>query len=433
MISMPLFGMAKTRFQIPLNLTNINIQEIKINEIGEFHIYVSCTARNCECYKCGKEITKSHGHCKETIIEHLPIFDNKVFIHVKWPRFICDNCDDHPTTSFHPEWLGENGECTRDYEKYILKCLINSTIKDIAEKNRTTEERIEGIIDRCISLEIDCDLRKITRIGVDEIALKKGHNHYLTIVSDISIPGKTRLLKVISGRSQEEILPFFQSVPRYIWTNVESISTDMGASFLSTLMKVLGEELYNEKVTIDRFHVAKLINGNVDDERKKNYNKLKKELKDDDEALEKIKHTMWPFRHHYENLEKENLKRLKALFEQSPDLKECYNMREDLYRIFEINQTIESAKIMIDAWCLMALQYKETDNPFESFVKTYYKNEINILNYFSKRHSSGPVEGLNNKIKVIKRRGFGFDNVINFAKRLVLDINLKEIYIPKFA
>ena len=56
--------------------------------------------------------------------------------------------------------------------------------------------------------------------------------------------------------------------------------------------------------------------------------------------------------------------------------------------------------------------------------------EENILNYFTNRISSGPVEGLNNKIKVIKRRGFGFRNIANFAKRLFLDINYKPILLP---
>ena len=69
-------------------------------------------------------------------------------------------------------------------------------------------------------------------------------------------------------------------------------------------------------------------------------------------------------------------------------------------------------------------------NPFTSFTKTYGNFEENILNYFTNRISSGPVEGLNNKIKVIKRRGFGFRNLTNFAKRIFLDINYKSALLP---
>ena len=423
----------RTEFLIDLKLSNIKIKKVEISSNHEFHIHVSCHADGTKCYKCNKPISKSHGQCNETIIEHLPILDNRVFIHVRWPRFMCENCSGNPTTSFHPEWLNKSGDCTKDYENYILKCLINSTVKDVAEKNKTTEERIQGIINRCISLEVEWDNINITRMGIDEIALKKGHNHYLTIVTDISEPGRTRILKVIDGRSQEEILPFFESIPKTLFERLESVSSDMGPSFLSTLKKILGAELYEKLVTIDRFHVAKLLNGKVDKERKKVCNKLRDKFKDDDEMLEKIKDTMWPFRHHPEDLTQEESKKLEMLFEADPELKQCHEIREELFTIFETDLTKDVAKIAIDAWCLMAMGFKEKENPFDSFVKTYYQHEPVILNYFVRRHSSGPVEGLNNKIKVVKRRGFGFDNVVNFARRLFLDINFKEHFMPRFS
>ena len=65
-----------------------------------------------------------------------------------------------------------------------------------------------------------------------------------------------------------------------------------------------------------------------------------------------------------------------------------------------------------------------------SFIETYEKFETNILNYFDNRVTSGPVEEQNNKIKVIKRRGFGFRNVLQFAQRLFLDINLRHDLLP---
>ncbi|PXF54278.1 MAG: hypothetical protein C4B58_16020 [Deltaproteobacteria bacterium] len=61
--------------------------------------------------------------------KHLPIFDQRVFIHVKWLRFKCDKCDnDNSTTSFKPKWVNDTGNRTREYENYCLKFLINSTI-----------------------------------------------------------------------------------------------------------------------------------------------------------------------------------------------------------------------------------------------------------------------------------------------------------------
>jgi len=98
----------KTKFKIDLNLDSIKVKSVTIDSNGDYHIYVSCTANSTLCNKCGNKTTKSHGQCDESIIEHLPIFDHRVFIHVKWPRFKCEKCDnDNSATSFKPKWVND--------------------------------------------------------------------------------------------------------------------------------------------------------------------------------------------------------------------------------------------------------------------------------------------------------------------------------------
>ncbi len=423
----------KTKFSIDLNLSSIKIKRTTIDSNGDYHIYVSCTATSAQCHKCGKIITKSHGQCKESIIEHLPILDKRVFIHVKWPRFECDKCDNNPTSSFKPKWLNDTGTLTRAYENFFLKFLINSTIKDVSEKLLTTEEVIEGVIDRNIKTTIDWDQIKPKRLGLDEIALRKGHSQYLTIVSDLSENKNIKILGVIKGRSKDVVLPFLQGIPKKILLSLDAITVDMGASYFSALKDVINDmTLFNRIVTIDRFHVAKLLGDKVDKERKKVIKQLKKDFENDEEQLLRLKYTMWPFRHHLKDLNEDENKRLKNLFELGPSLKICYELREDLYDIFELTEiSKEDAKDKIDEWCKRAELYETKGfNPFTSFIETYRNFEENILNYFTYRVSSGPVEGLNNKIKVIKRRGYGFRNIVNFAKRLFLDINFKPVLLP---
>jgi len=421
----------KTKFKIDLNLNSIKVKRVTIDSNGDYHIYVSCTANSTLCHKCGHKITKSHGQGDESIIEHLPIFDQRVFIHVKWPRFKCDKCDnDNSTSSFKPKWVNDTGNKTREYENYCLKFLINSTIKDVSEKLNTTEEIIEGIINRNIKTNINWMEIKPTIIGLDEIALRKGHSHYVTIISDLSDNKKIKILGVVDGNSKKDILPFLQSIPKEILLSLEGVTIDMGASYFSAFKELIDDvDRFNRIITIDRFHVAKLLGDKVDKERKKVVKKLKIEFENDDDKLESIKRTMWPFRHHRDDLSKDENDRLEKLFELAPSLKECYKLREELYKIFELEGiSKEEAKEEIDEWCEKANLFETKGfNPFTSFIKTYRNFEENILNYFTNRLSSGPVEGLNNKIKVIKRRGFGFRNIANFAKRLFLDINFKKI------
>jgi len=422
----------KTKFTIELGLSHIKIKSMEIDEFGDYHIYVSCMATKTVCHKCGKTISNVHGHCKETVIEHLPIFDQRVFIHVKWPRFICPYCDNNTTTSFRPQWLSGNGQQTIPYEDYCLKWVINSTIKDVAAKLKTTEEVIEAILFRRINTDINWDLISPTKIGIDEIALRKGHKQYLTIISDISIPQNVKILAVIKGRKNDDISPFLNSIPSDKLSSLEAITIDMSASYFPALKKILKDDnTFKQIVTIDRFHVAKLLGDKVDKERKKVVKQLKIEFENNEAKLNNIKQTMWPFRHHKKDLGVEEQIRLNCLFEMSPSLQECYNLRESLFDIFELEISKEQAEEKIDEWIKSAERYVTKGyNPFTSFIKTYKFYKPNILNYFSHRCSSGPVEGLNNKLKVIKRRGYGFRNIMNFARRIFLDINLKPIFMP---
>ena len=420
----------KTKFSIELGLNHIKIKSIKIDKFGDYHIYASCMATKTVCHKCGKTISNVHGHCKETVIEHLPIFDQRVFIHVKWPRFKCPYCDNNPTTSFRPQWLSGNGQQTIPYEDYCLKWVINSTIKDVADKLKTTEEVIEAILFRRINTDINWDRISPTKIGIDEIALKKGHKQYLTIISDISISHHVKILAVIKGRKNKDIVPFLNSIPSDKLSSLEAITIDMSASYFPALKKIINDNnTFNRIVTIDRFHVAKLLGDKVDKERKKVVKQLKIEFENNEAKLNNIKQTMWPFRHHKKDLSVEEQIRLNFLFEMSPSLKECYDFRENLFDIFELKISKEQAEKKIDEWIKLTESYvTKGHNPFTSFIKTYKYYKPNILNYFSHRCSSGPVEGLNNKLKVIKRRGYGFRNIMNFARRIFLDINFKPIF-----
>src|SRR6266478_2560012 len=109
------FGVAQgNTFPIELGLSDVKIRRVVVDRLGEYHIYASCTAKSTSCSSCGKPITKSHGHCKESVIEHLPILDRRVFIHVQWPRFVCTDCA-NKTTSFRPNWVNTTGQMTVAY------------------------------------------------------------------------------------------------------------------------------------------------------------------------------------------------------------------------------------------------------------------------------------------------------------------------------
>ena len=136
-------------------------------------------------------------------------------------------------------------------------------------------------------------------------------------------------------------------------------------------------------VTIDRFHVAKLLGDKVDKERKKVVKQLKIEFENNEAKLNNIKQTMWPFRHHEKDLGVDEQIRLNYLFEMSPSLKKCYDFRESLFNIFELKISKEPAEKKIDEWIKSTEGYvTKGHNPFTSFIKTYKFYKPNILSMF---------------------------------------------------
>ena len=389
-------------FFIDLKLENIEIVRVEEDQNEEIHIYVKCNAKSTCCSKCKSVLYQFHGYSKEVEIEHLSIFDRKTWIHVEWPRYFCKQCD--RTTQYRPGWLGATGRMTIALENFLLRQMVHSTIADVASKFKITEDVLEGLIDRRIEIKPDLSEMIIRIIGLDEIALRKGHGNFVTIVSDLSDSSQVKIIAVLKGNSESDVLPFLNTIPDAVIAEMEAFCTDMGKGFLSALRMRLSQEDYDRLVVVDRFHVAKSLGSKIDKVRKQEIALLKKKFEKNDEELEKIERTLWPFRKHEVNHTEEEKIKLEQLFSLSSVLRELYSLKEGFYKIFETNQSQENAKIEIDKWCDQAivLGFK----PLQTFVNTYHQNEKIILNYFNSRYSSGPVEGLNNKIKVIKRRGF---------------------------
>lgn len=137
-------------------------------------------------------------------------------------------------------------------------------------------------------------------------------------------------------------------------------------------------------------------------------------------AYKKLKGAMWILRKNKEELTVEELAVLGCLFKHSPLLELAYNLCNDLTAIFEEDISKMEAKVKIDDWKKQV--EKSGLSCFKTFIKTLDKFKDEILNYFTDRQTSGFVEGLNNKIKVIKRRCYGIINIKHLYQRIYLDL-----------
>jgi transposase len=294
--------------------------------------------------------------------------------------------------------------------------LINSTISDVSIKENIGYDVVRGIVERKIATMIDwSQITKIEVIGIDEISMRKGHQDFVTIVSGYS-GGKLLILGVLQDKEKQTVKAFLKSIPVRLRKQVKAVCTDLYEGFINAAKEVFSKKV---KITADRFHVAKLYRKSVDKLRTKEMRRLKEELSEDD--YKDLKGAMWIIRKREENLEPEDTKVLNLLFKYSPDLELAYRSSNALTAIFDSELSKFQAKHRFSAW-INAMKSSNL-KCFDTFIKTLSKFKDEISNYFIDRHTSGFVEGFNNKIKSIKRRCYGIFNLKHLFQRIYLDMS----------
>jgi transposase len=304
--------------------------------------------------------------------------------------------------------------------------LINSTVEDVSRKEDLGYDAVEGAVARCIHTCVNWDeFTEIKVIGIDEIALTKGRKNYVAIITTQQDDGHVALLGVLSDRKKETVREFLETIPKHLRRTMQKACADMWDGYVNAVEEfVTAHADVSVEVVVDRFHVAKNYRECVDKVRKKECRRLKAELPEAE--YQEIKGVMWLVRKNNRDLTSAERKKLNLLFEYSPDLKLAYTFREELTSIFELNLTVADGKNRLLKWRDKVRLSVLTC--FDKFFITLDNWLDKIANYFADRLSSGFVEGLNNKIKTIKRRCYGILRITTLFQRLYLDLEGYRIF-----
>lgn len=407
-------------FEIPLGIADVKIEKVETTKQGDFIIAVRSAVGEATCHKCGKTISKFHGYDKAIILRHLSILGKETYIKMLPKRYQCDDCNGSTTTQTLP-WYNSKSRQTKAYEEYILLSLINSAVSDVSLKENLGYFTITGIIDRYIGTQVNWnEIHRLDVIGLDEISLKKGHQDFVTIATG-RIGAKTVILAVLENRLKATVKEFLSSIPKRLHKTLKAVCSDMYDGFINAAKEVFPKKVM---IIIDRFHVAKSYRNELEKLRKKEMKRLKKELSE--AKCKELKGVMWSLRKKKENLTREEGQTLQKLFQYAPTLKLAYELCWELTDIFEEPISKSKAKRKIKQW--KKTIEKNRLNCFDRFLSTLDNHMEEIANYFHDRYNSGFVEGLNNKIKVIKRRCYGILNTGHLFQRIYLDIEGYSVF-----
>jgi transposase len=407
--------MAKAQVTVPLDIPDVRVLKTELNERGELIITIESTKAGTTCHRCGRWITKSHGHDDWVTLRHLPVFGRPSFLRYRPKRYQCLECEGHPTTSQRLDWHEPNSPHTFAYDEHVLLQLVGSTIRDVSIKERMSYDEVLGTLERRIAAQVDWSaFTRLEVLGIDEIALKKGHRDFVTIVTARLANERVVLLGVLPDRQKDTLVAFLRTIPYRLGKTIHTVCCDMYEGY----SEAVREELSEARIVVDRFHVTRQYHQAADDLRQRELKRLKKTLPEVE--YRQLKGSMWAFRKKPQDLKPEERRVLRKVFKLAPQLKQAYDLREQLTAIFDQPISKAEGQRKLKNWIRKVR--KSGLACFDKFIQTLENWWEEITNYFVDRASSGFVEGLNNKLKVLKRRCYGIFNQQHLFQRIFLDL-----------
>ena len=171
--------------------------------------------------------------------------------------------------------------------------------------------------------------------------------------------------------------------------------------------------LPNAQITADRFYVMKNLNDRVSEARRA----IQRDASQEEKA--QLKGCRWLLVKNAEDLTEEEQAKLAAMFGVSPELKRLHALKEAFRAVFETVPDRPTAQDQLAEW-VQEVQQSGLSS-LTKFVTTLRNWWEVILNYFHDRLSSGVVEGMNNKLKLIKRLAYGYRNFAHFRLRVLVE------------
>jgi len=364
------------------------------------------------CPKCGTKSHRLHQNHRH-IIKDLPFGENQVFLEINRRQFKCTQCKKPFSEELH--FARKKRTYTKRLANKIIQEVLENDIHSVAAKGVVTTDEIERMLKDASEELPNLKPVNLKRLGLDEIALKKGHGNYCAVLVDIDT-GK--LIAILNGRTQEIIKQTLIEWGYEILKKIEEVSIDLWSGYKSLVTELMPDA----QVIADRFHVMTQINKELDIQRKVEKRKvgdlIKKANTTDKAKYEELfmglKDSKYALLKNQDKLTNQQLDKLNQVKSVSPILKEMHILKEKIRKIFNNTKNWYVGVFKLGMWLSRAKKYFPNSN--NTIIRWFDE----IIAYFDNRTTNGTVEGINNKLKLIKRSGYGFRNFENFRVRCLL-------------
>ena len=393
-------------------------------EGNDCHLRVTPLADHAACCdRCGSVPSKRKGYLPERVVRHLPLHHRKCFIHFRQRRFWCGKC--RRVVSEHISWVAPFRRHTVMFEQACASLCDKHPVTDVASQMQIDKMALYKIDETWINWRVSSHpipLGRVEHIGIDELMIgrqevkrriqikipAKGRNggkprmktrwvwvvrpQFATIIYDLD---SGRILAIEEGRDFKVAAKLLRSLGKEFLDGVKAVCMDMAACYKKAVSKVL----FKAAIVFDRFHVKKYVNEAVDEVRKMA------------QAMADTTDRQFIFNQRWLLLktdpEERDQWRLETLFDLNKDLATAYQLKDQFDAIFSCVSR-GAAEKALKAYISVCRRSRLA--PFRKLAKRLAKWENGVLNYFDHPITNGMVEGMNNVVKRVLYRGFGYRN-----------------------
>jgi transposase len=286
--------------------------------------------------------------------------------------------------------------------RYIYDLCKVMTVLDVARHLDLDPKTVKSVEKAFLLQEHGKDNHQNLRVLViDEIAIRKGQR-YLTIIADY-LTG--RIVSVESGRNKETLDSFFLRLTPLQKEQIEAVAVDMWEPYINRIRHHCPQAM----IVFDFFHLVKAYGDVVKSVRREEYRLA------DRHQRQYFRGSEYILLKNAQNLSEGQGQRLERLLKINRTLHIAYMLKDqlkDLYRYSDRRQVQHA----LDTWCQMASHINH--DKMQAFIRRLKFFAYGILNHCDYPIGTGLLDGMNNKIKVIKRRAYGFHDQDYFALKL---------------
>jgi transposase len=390
-----------TVFRRMLGVSRMSVSGVSIEEKGVV-VAVAPGNRLPRCGGCGK---RAPGYDRVSVRDwrHLGIGSTRIWLRYAPRRVECHACG---VRVEKVPWAASGSLFTLAFEEMVAYLAQGTDQTKVTRLMgiawQTVGSIVERVVDRCLDPE---RLKGLRTIGVDEFSYRKRHR-YLTLVVDHE---KKRVVWTGKGRSAEVLKGFFDLLGPEGRASIGTVTVDLAGSYT----KAVTEAVPQATICYDRFHVQRLASAAVDQVRRAEVNQA-----EDADAGRDLKSSRFALLRNPWNLTKKDGEKLSVIQETNQRLYRAYLLKEALRDALDCPEP-RGAMGKIREWLAWASRSKL--KPFVRVARTVRSHLSGVAAYLLSRLTNGFTEGINNMIRMIARRAFGFHSAEALSSMIFLN------------